>query len=414
MPAVSFANRLVVALIAFASPFLLGLFPRVRLPSVVVEIIAGIVVGPAALGWVRVDLPVQILSILGLAFLLFLAGMEIDLDRLRGLALRLAGLSFASSAILALLAGYLAFALGLVRSPLLIGIILLATSLGLVVPVLKDAGEAATPFGQLVIAAATVADFGAVILLSLFFSREASSPIAKLILLAGFVIVIGLVVLGVKRLERIRRLSALLVRLQDTTAEIRVRASVVLLIAFTALAQKLGLETLLAAFLAGATLRLIDQDQFRTHPNFPVKLEAIGYGFLIPVFFVTSGLQFDLRALVASPSNLLRLPLFLVALLAVRGLPALLYRGMIGGRRIMAAALLQATSLPFIVAAAAIGLELRLISPASGAALVGAGLVSVVVFPVLALTLMRNSRHDVAATPALQSAQTAHGAGGDE
>ena len=190
-------------------------------------------------------------------------------------------------------------------------------------------------------------------------------------------------------------------------------ASVVLLIAFTALAEKLGLETILAAFLAGATLRLIDHDQFRTHPNFPLKLEAIGYGFLIPVFFVTSGLQFDLRALFASSSSLLRLPLFLVALLAVRGLPALFYRGMIGGRRIMAAALLQATSLPFIVAAAAIGLQLRLISPASGAALIGAGLVSVVVFPVLALTLLRYSRHDVAATPALQSAQTVHGAGGD-
>src|SRR5437870_2859513 len=291
----------------------------------------------------------------GLAFLLFLAGMEIDLERLRGQALRLAGISLAASAILALAAGYAAFAIGLVRSPLLVGIILLATSLGLVVPVLKDAGEAATPFGQLVIAAATVADFGAVILLSLFFSREASSPIAKLILLVGFVTVIALVVVGVKRLERVIRLSALLVRLQDTTAEIRVRASVVLLIGFTALAEKLGLETILAAFLAGATLRLIDQDQFRTHPNFPLKLEAIGYGFLIPVFFVTSGLQFDLRALFASSSSLLRLPLFLLALLAVRGLPALLYRGVIGGRRIVAAALLQATSLPFIVPAAAVG-----------------------------------------------------------
>src|SRR5207244_9954620 len=114
------------------------------------------------------------------------------------------------------------------------------------------------------------------------------------------------VVVAVKRLERVMRLSAVLVRLQDTTAEIRVRASVVLLIAFTALAEKLGLETILAAFLAGATLRLIDQDQFRTHPNFPLKLEAIGYGFLIPVFFVTSGLQFDLRALFASSSSLLR------------------------------------------------------------------------------------------------------------
>src|SRR5256714_9893270 len=402
MPAVSFANLLVVALIAFAAPFLLGLFPRVRLPSVVVEIIAGILVGPAALGWVRVDLPVQILSILGLAFLLFLAGMEIDLERLRGQALRLAGISLAASAILALAAGYAAFAIGLVLSPLLVGIILLATSLGLVVPVLKDAGEAATPFGQLVIAAATVADFGAVILLSLFFSREASLPIAKLILLVGFVTVIALVVVGVKRLERIMRLSAVLVRLQDTTAEIRVRASVVLLIAFTALAEKLGLETILAAFLAGATLRLIDQDQFRTHPNFPIKLEAIGYGFLIPIFFVTSGLQFDLRALFSSPCTLLRLPIFVVALLVVRGLPAFLYRRVIPARRVVAAGLLQATSLPFIVAATAIGLELRLLTPATGAALVGAGLVSVVLFPLVALALLRQSEPAVSAGPALQ------------
>ena len=389
MPAVSFVNLLAVATIAFVAPLLLGLCPRLRLPGVVVEIVAGIAVGPAGLGWVQIDLPVQILAILGLAFLLFLAGMEVDLERLRGRALRLAGLSFAVSAVLALLVGSGAFALGLVHSPLLIGIILLATSLGLVVPVLKDAGEAATPFGQLVIAAASLADFGAVILLSLFFSREASSPIAKLILLAGFGVVIALVVLGVRRLERLVRLSAILARLQNTTAEIRVRASILLLIAFTALAQRLGLETILAAFLAGATLRLIDQDQFRTHPNFPVKLEAIGYGFLIPVFFVGSGLQFDLRALLNSSSSLLRLPLFLVALLIVRGLPALVYRGVIRGRRLAAAGLLQATSLPFIVAATAIGVELRLVSPATAAALVGAGLVSVVVFPLLALMLLR-------------------------
>jgi Kef-type K+ transport system membrane component KefB len=378
-----------VAAIAFAAPFVLGLFPRIRLPAVILEIVAGILVGPALLGWVRADLPVQLLATLGLAFLLFLAGMEIDLERLRGRAARLAGLGFLVSAVLGLVAGYGAFALGLVRSPVLIGIILVATSLGLIVPVLRDAGEVSTPFGQLVIAAATLADFGAVILLSLFFSREASSPIAKLILLGGFALVIVLVVAGVKRLQRVVRLSSVLVRLQDTTAEIRVRASILLLVAFTVLAQTLGLETILAAFLAGATVRLIDRDQFQTHPNFRVKLDAIGYGFLIPVFFVSSGLQFDLRALLASPSSLLRLPLFLVALLAVRGIPALLYGREMGSRRAAAAGLLQATSLPFIVAASAIGLALGLITPATGAALTGAGLLSVIAFPVVALMLLR-------------------------
>jgi Kef-type K+ transport system membrane component KefB len=328
--------------------------------------------------------------------------------------MRLALSSFAVSAVLALLVGYLLFAIGLVRSPLLVAIILLATSLGLVVPVLKDAGEASTPFGQLVIAAASVADFGAVILLSLFFSREASAPLAKGILLLGFATVAVLLVAGVKRLERVMRLSTLLVKLQDTTAEIRVRASILLLIAFVALAERLGLETILAAFLAGATLRLVDQDQFRTHPNFRVKLEAIGYGFLIPVFFVTSGLQFDLRALFASPSTVLRLPLFLLALLAVRGLPAIVYRGVASRSRLLAAGLLQATSLPFIVAASAIGTGLGLIAPATAAALVGAGLLSVVFFPTIALTLLREAGPGLPLRPVLQSAQIVSGGGTDE
>lgn len=413
MPAGSFVNLLAVAAVAFGAPFVVGLFPRVRLPAVVLEIVAGIVVGPALLGWVRFDRAVQLLSVLGLAFLLFLAGMEIDLQRLRGRTARLAGLGFAMSALLALVVGYTAFAFGLVRSPLLIGIILIATSLGLVVPVLKDAGETPTPFGQLVIASATIADFGAVILLSLFFSREASSPMAKLILLAGFALVAALVVIGIRRLARAIRLSAVLLRLQDTTAEIRVRASILLLVAFVALAERLGLETILAAFLAGATLRLIDQDQFQTHPNFPVKLEAIGYGFLIPIFFIGSGLQFDLHALFSSSSSLLRLPIFVIALLAVRGLPALIYRRLIEPRRVVAAGLLQATSLPFIVAATAIGLDLHLIRPATGAALVGAGLVSVVAFPVVALTILRSGTAVNRDSPVLQSAQTARQGGKD-
>jgi Kef-type K+ transport system membrane component KefB len=414
MPPISFTNLLAVVVISFGAPLLLGLLPRFRVPAVVLEIVAGIVVGPSVLHWVRVDLPVQILALLGLAFLLFLAGTEIDLQRLRGRAMRLALSSFAISAVLGLLAGYLLFAIGLVRSPLLVAIILLATSLGLVVPVLKDAGEASTPFGQLVIATASVADFGAVILLSLFFSREASAPVAKGILLLGFATVAVLLVAGVKRLERVMRLSTLLVKLQDTTAEIRVRASILLLIAFVALAERLGLETILAAFLAGATLRLVDQDQFRTHPNFRVKLEAIGYGFLIPIFFVTSGLQFDLRALFASPSTVLRLPLLLLALLAVRGLPAIVYRRVASRSRLLAAGLLQATSLPFIVAASAIGTGLGLIAPATAAALVGAGLLSVVLFPTIALTLLREGEPGAPPRPVLQSAQIVSGGGTDE
>ena len=154
----------------------------------------------------------------------------------------------------------------------------------------------------------------------------------------------------------------------------------------------LGLETILGAFVAGVILRLVDRDRMMTHPEFRQKLEAIGFGVFIPVFFVASGIQFDLAALFSSPATILRVPIFLVALLLVRGVPALLYRPLVGSRRSVVAGLLQATSLTFIVAATQIGMQLGLITKATGAALVGAGLLSVLIFPLLALTLLRRTK----------------------
>ena len=389
MPDVEFTNLFAVALIALLAPLLLGLAPRLRIPAVVLEIVAGIVVGPHGLGLIEVDLPLQIVSLLGLGFLLFLAGLEIDLARLRGRLARLAGTGFLLTLGLGLATGAAFGAAGLVKSPLFVAITLSATSLGLVVPVLKDAGQAGTELGQLTIAAASVADFGAVVLLTLFFSTKAAATSTKLVLLAGFATLAVVAAVALSRLGRSMRLDAVLTRLQDTTAEIRVRLAVLLLVAFVALAERLGLETILGAFLAGAILNLIDRDAMSTHPNFRLKLEAIGYGFLVPVFFVTSGLRFDLRALLDSPSAFARIPLFLAALLVVRALPAALYAGGVGRRGAVAAGLLQATSLPFIVTATEIGLLLGQITPVTAAALVSAGLLSVVVFPPVALGLLR-------------------------
>jgi Kef-type K+ transport system membrane component KefB len=389
MSNVSFVGMLIVALVAFLAPLLLGLSPARRLPSVVIEIVAGIVIGPSVLGWVRVDLPISILSIIGLAFLLFLAGMEVELERLRGRLLLYVGLAFLASIALALLVGYALFAAGQVVSPLFIAIILVATALGVVVPLLKDAGESATDFGQLVIAGAMFAEFGSIILLSLFFSREATGTATKVVLLVGFALLAAAFAFVVLRLERSPRIAAVLLRLQDTTAQIRVRGAFVLLVAFVTLASLLGLETILGAFVAGAILRFVDADRMLTHPEFRQKLEAIGFGVFIPVFFVASGVQFDLAALLSSPSTMLRVPIFLVALLVVRGVPALLYRPLVGARRSVIAGLLQATSLTFIVAATQIGLVLGVITKATGAALIAAGLLSVLIFPVLALTLLR-------------------------
>jgi Kef-type K+ transport system membrane component KefB len=163
------------------------------------------------------------------------------------------------------------------------------------------------------------------------------------VLFGGFALLAAGFAFVVLRLERSTRIAAVLLPLQDTTAQLR------------------------------------------------QKLEAIGFGVFIPVFFVTSGIQFDLAALFSSPATILRVPIFLVALLLVRGVPALLYRPLVGSRRSVVAGLLQATSLTFIVAASQIGVELGLITKATSAALIAAGLLSVLLFPLMALTLLGHS-----------------------
>jgi Kef-type K+ transport system membrane component KefB len=394
----SFSGLLIVVTVAFLAPFLLGLAPRLRLPSVVFEIVAGIVIGPSVLGWVEVDQTIEVLALVGLALLLFLAGLEIDFGELRGRLLRLAALGWALSFGIAVLAGLLLSASGLVETPLLVAIILSATSLGVIVPVLKDVGELDTRFGQLVLAAATIADFGGVILLSLFFSGE-SGPGSTAILLSAF---LGLLVVAfavIRAAERSRRVEDDLLRLQDSSAQIRVRAAMVLMIAFVALAEGLGLELILGSFAAGALLSLLDRDRRVTHPNFRTKLEAMGFGLFIPVFFVTSGIRFDLDALLDDPANLAMVPIFLAALAVVRGLPAVLYRGFVGRRRAAIAGVLQATSLPFIVAATAIGMELGAIDAAESSALIAAGLLSVLIFPLTGLTLLKRAMAAEGRTP---------------
>jgi Kef-type K+ transport system membrane component KefB len=400
MPVVHYINLLIVVAAGLAAPLVLGFFPRLRLPAIVLEIVLGIVIGPSGLGWVRPDLPVSILSLIGLALLLFLSGLEVDATRLRRRTLRLTALGFAMSFGVAVVVGLGLHAGGFVKSPLFMAIVLVATSLGVIVPVLKDSGNINSSFGQLVIAAASIADFGAIILLSLFFSGKGSTSTAgTLILLGIFGLVVVLVGVAIAGVERSMSVARVLRRLQDTTAQIRVRAAFVLLIGFTALADQVGLEAILGAFAAGALLSLLDRDRAATHPQFRLKLEAIGFGVFIPVFFVTSGVRFDLNALVASGSTIARVPLFLLTIFVVRGLPAVIYIRLLGRSKSAIAGVLQATSLPFIVAATQIGVPLGAVSQASAAALVAAGLLSVVISPALGLVLLRRTEPRAPARP---------------
>jgi Kef-type K+ transport system membrane component KefB len=387
---ISFTSVAVVAAIALIAP--LGVaFSGLRLPAIVVEILLGIAVGPQALGWASNDEPVAVLSLIGLAFLLLLAGLEIDFTRLRGRLLRLTAAGYALSFGLAVIVGLVLKAGGLVRSPLLIAITLSATGLGVILPILKDAGTTATSFGQVVIAGASIAEVGPIVLLSLFFSGESSRIGAKVVLLAGFVVFVIAVGLAILGLERSMRVSDTLLRLQDTTAEIRVRGAFLLLAVFVVLASRFGLEAILGAFLAGATLKLVDRDEAMTHAFFHGKLEAIGFGVFVPFFFVSTGIKLDVASLFHSGSALARVPLFLAALLVVRAVPALLYRPLAErSSQLVAGGLLQATSLSIPVVAGQIGVDLGLIRPTNYVALVAAGLLSVIVFPLVSLALLRD------------------------
>lgn len=382
MPPLSSAA--VIAALALLVPVALNL-ARLRVPEIVAQILFGILIGPQVLGWARVDEPVRVLAIVGLAFLLLLAGLEIDLTQLRGRVLRLTSAAFALSFGLALITGSVLGSAGLVRSPLLLAIILSATSLGIVVPVLEDAKQASTAFGQVIVAGASLAEVVPIVLLSLLFSEHSSGFASRLALFIAFAFLVVAVVAAVMGLERSQRLSRTLIVLQNTTAQIRVRAAFALLMTFAAIATAFGLEAILGAFLAGAALRLVDTDKTMTHTQFHAKLQGAGYGVFVPFFFISTGMSLNVRSL-SDAATLARIPVFLLALFVVRALPALLYRPLAEGRRqILAAGLLQATSLSIPVVAGAIGVNLGLIRPANYVALVFAGLLSVLLFPLLAL-----------------------------
>ena len=394
----SLSSAAVVAAIALLAPLLSSL-SRIGPPPIVLQILLGVVVGPQVAGWASVDEPVAVLALIGLGFLLLLSGLEIDFELLDGPLIRRAGLAFAASFALAILIGRFLAAVNLVGSPALLAIILSATSLGIVVPALEDARRSRSVLGQLVIASASLAEVIPIVLLSLLFSERSEAIGSQVVLLAVFglfVVAVTMLIVGFEHLNRIRRT---LVRLQGTTAEIRVRGSFFLLMLFAALATRFGLEAILGTFLAGAILNLVDRDAM-THPLLRAKLHAVGYGVFIPFFFVSTGMSLDVRSLISNSSTVAKIPLFLCAIVVVRAVPALLYWRIVDRPTdLIVVALLQSTSLSIPVVAGQLGVDLGLLRPENYSALVAAGLVSVVVFPSIASRLLRQPQPATAVPP---------------
>lgn len=385
MPDLSFV---IVAVIAFLAPLTRELVPRLFVPAIVLELVFGILVGPQVLGIAHSSESVQLFANVGLAALLYLAGREIQVDRLRGRLLERALANFAVGFLIAAGIGAVLHAAGLIETPLLVAVVLVASSLSVIIVPLRDAGETGTAFGQQVIATAAIAEFGAVILLSFFFSADRAGPGTELVHLSAFVLLAVVVFATMSKSRHVDRLMRAIERLQEGSAQIRVRGDLALVAVVVALASALGLEAILAAFTVGVIRGMTSQREPAGELAPDVKLDAVALGIFVPFFFISSGINFQLDALFASASGAIRLPVFVIALFAVHVIPALMYRPEMGRRRAIAAGLLQATSFSFVIVATQVGLRLGIMVAPTATALVGAGLISVIAFPAIAFRLL--------------------------
>jgi Kef-type K+ transport system membrane component KefB len=368
---------LVVGAGAVLAPLLVEFTPGLALPVVVVELLLGIVAGPV-LGIAEAGEFLRGLAGLGLAFLFFLAGMEIDLRRIGTRALRLAAGGWALSLALALaVAGALALA-GVATPVVYVAAALCTTALGTLLPILRDGDVLPTPLGRNVLAAGACGELFPIVLISLVLTGAADRALTAVLLVAFVAVVVACAAATMR--VRPPRLVALLDRSMHSASQLPVRACMLFLVALLYLAQDFGLDVVLGAFAAGMVVGLVERDS----RELGSKLEAIGFGFLVPVFFITSGMTFDLAALSGA---LALVPLFLAALLLVRGLPALVLRSGLGGRERVALALYSSTTLPLVVAITAIATAGGHMDARTAAALIGAGMLSVVVFPALALAV---------------------------
>jgi Kef-type K+ transport system membrane component KefB len=373
-----FAIVLVAAVAAITVATVPGRFVP---PVVVLEIGLGILIGPEVLGLAHDDEFVDFFSNLGLGMLFFFAGYEIDFDRIRGKPLKLGIWGWATSIVIAHVIGIGLVAAGIVDSAMYVGAAMATTAIGTLIPIMRDAGELKSGFGTHLLAAGGAGEFGPILLITLFLSAERVWHEA-LILIAFVVLAVIVAVISVRLAPKG---WGALERTFEASNQLAVRVTVVLIFGLVFLAGKLGLDVLLGGFVAGLIIRLALQG--RELAVFESKLNAVGFGFFIPFFFVVSGIEFDIDAL-GSVEAILKLLMFLTLFLVVRGLPVLLfYRGTLGLRDRGALAFYCATELPLVVAITTIAVELGHMESSTAAGLVGAAMLSTLIYPFAGLAL---------------------------
>jgi Kef-type K+ transport system membrane component KefB len=355
---------------------------RFVLPTVVVEIVLGILIGPEALDIATVNVYVTFLSQFGLALLFFFAGLEVIEHKVPRKVLRRGSFGWGISLALGLALGIALDAAGVDAAWWLLAVALATTALGTLVPILSDAHLLPTPLGRAVLGTGVAGEFWPIIFISVFLT-SVYGAVTEVLLLVGF----GALVAAAARIALQARPPRFLRILQDTlhtTGQVGVRASIFLLALLVFVAARAGFEFVLGAFAAGLVVGLVlDSPEGRL---VRLRLEGIGFGFLIPVYFVVTGMTFDIDSLLTS-EGLSLAALFLGLLLVTRGAPALLWLRELGSRSTASLALFAATGLPLIVAIVGIGSARGAISDSVGASLIGAGMVSVLVYPLLAMRL---------------------------
>lgn len=375
-----------IALVAVVAPVLAAL-TRGRIPGVVVEIFLGIIIGPQVLGFAAVTDSIETIAGVGLTFLFFTAGLEMDLERVRGRPLRCATWAWGASLALALAAAAVAVAAGVADSEVLIALALTTTAIGTLVPILGDSGELSTPFGAHILAIGAAGEFLPLVAVTLLASGRSELG-AALVLLLFAAVALGAAALAVR--PKRPRLERLLVDHLHTSSQLPVRLAVLVVVALVWIASSLGLDALLGAFAAGLVVRLANRGRHAREVE--SKIASIAGGLFVPAFFIVTGMTFDLDSLTGNPAALARVPVFLLALLLVRGLPTVWsLRADMGRTDRVAAALLSATALPLIVAITTIGMETGRMRPENAAALVAAGMLSVLCFPAVGFALRRRT-----------------------
>lgn len=389
-----FIPLLIVVFLAFVVPVVLSRFKKLRLPIVVGEILVGILIGRSGFGWVSPDEPIlEFISEFGFVFLMFLSGMEIDFSSMGMPSFRKKGgraqlltplplglANFGLTLILAFMIGVGLVQLGLAQNPWMMALILSTTSLGVVVPVIKERGLIGSQFGQAILLAAVIADFATMFLITVGVAFL-SQGLTFNLLLIGLLFVAFFVVLRFGRLfNRLPGARRAFEELSHATAQIKIRAAFALMLIFVVLSEALGVEIILGAFLAGACIAILltPEDAHVTH-----ELETIGYGFLIPIFFIKVGVDFNFSALFSSASAMVLVALLVFAAILVKILPSFIYRLSFSWREALSTGVLLSARLSLIIAAATVGVRMGIISEATNAAILLVAILTVTLAPVL-------------------------------